>query len=67
MTDYIKPSIPRKPNEIIVHVETNNIKSEEPRTVVEKIVKLCSQISTKRMAQDEGNNFFYYRLDRMIL
>ena len=47
MADYIKPTIRRKPDEIIVHVRTNNIKSEEPRVVAEKIVKLCSQIQSE--------------------
>lgn len=44
MADCIRPSIRRKPDEIIVHVGTKNIRSEEPRVVAEKIVKLCSQI-----------------------
>ena len=68
MTDYIKPSIRRKPDEIIVHVGSGDEQHQVRRA--ENSRREDSQAmftNTKRMTQDEGNNFFYYRLDRMIL
>ncbi|KAM7428713.1 hypothetical protein ABFA07_020349 [Porites harrisoni] len=44
MSDYIMPSLRRKPEEVILHVGTNNLKSSEPREIAEGIVNLGLKI-----------------------
>mgnify|MGYP001794596732 CR=1 FL=1 len=44
MSHYIKPSVGRKPDEIILHVGTNDIKFKEAREIAEKIVDLGREI-----------------------
>lgn len=48
MFDYIKPTIKHQPEEIIVHVGTNDIKnSGSPRSVAERIVDLGNMIESE--------------------
>ena len=44
MSDYIMPSLRRKPEEVILHVGTNNLKFSEPREIAEGIVNLGLKI-----------------------
>ena len=48
MSDYLMPSLRRKPSEIILHVGTNNLKSSEPIEIVnlgfKKIQNHCPDI-----------------------
>ena len=44
MSDYIMPSLGRKPEEVILHVGTNNLKFSEPREIAEGIVNLGLKI-----------------------
>jgi len=44
MSDYIMPSLRRKPEEVILHVGTNNLKLSEPREIAEGIVNLGLKI-----------------------
>ena len=44
MSDYIMPSLRRKPEEVILHVGTNNLKSSKPREIAEGIVNLALKI-----------------------
>ena len=44
MSDYIMPSLRRKPEEVILHVGTNNLKSFEPRDIAEGIINLGLKI-----------------------
>ncbi|CAH3185505.1 unnamed protein product, partial [Porites evermanni] len=44
MDDYLRTLFRKKPDEIILHVGTNNIRNESPRSVAEGIVNLVSQI-----------------------
>ena len=44
MSDYIMPSLRRKPEEVILHVGTNNLKSSEPRDIAEGIINLGLKI-----------------------
>ena len=44
MEDYLKPLLRKKPDEIILHVGTNNIRDESSRSVAEGIVNLVTQI-----------------------
>ena len=43
MDDYLKPLLRKDPDEIILHVGTNNIRDESPRSVAEGIVNLVTQ------------------------
>jgi lysophospholipase L1-like esterase len=44
LTDYIKPSLKRKPKNIIVHVGTNDLKRKSAKDVAKSIDKLCKSI-----------------------
>ena len=44
MLDFSKPFARRKPDEIILHVGTNNVRNEEPQQIAEKIVDLGNAI-----------------------
>ena len=50
MVDYIKPTIKNQPDEIILHVGTNNLKKGNPREIAEKIVDLGHTISLQSPA-----------------
>ena len=41
MSDFVKPFLRRKPDEIILHIGTNNLSTDEPRQLGEKIVDLA--------------------------
>lgn len=50
MQDYIKPLIRRyKPNRVILHVGTNNLKHDQPQSIVDKINSVVNYI------QDNSN------------
>ena len=44
MLDFSKPFTRRKPDEIILHVGTNNLRNEEPQQIAEKTVDLGNAI-----------------------
>ena len=44
MSDYVMPSLRRKPEEVVLHVGTNNLKFSEPREIAEGIVNLGLKI-----------------------
>ena len=46
MQGYVKPLVRRKPDEIILHIGTNNIRdsTSDPQTLAEGIVNLANQI-----------------------
>ena len=44
MEDFIKPIIRKEPDNIIIHVGTNDVKAQEPRLTAEGIVNLALQI-----------------------
>ena len=52
--DYLKPLPRKEPEEIILHVGTNNIRDEGPRSVAEGIAIMVTQIqqdfTTTRLA-----------------
>ena len=41
MSDFVKPFLRRKPDKIILHIGTNNLSTDEPRQLGEKIVDLA--------------------------
>ena len=47
MTDYMKPTLNTRPDNVILHTSTNNVRFEEPQVVAEKIVKIYEQIEGK--------------------
>ena len=44
MDDYLRPFLRKKPDKITLHVGTNNIQNESPRSVAEGIVNLVTRI-----------------------
>ena len=44
---YVIPTLQTKPDRIIVHVGSNDLKTTEPRAVAEKVVELCEFIEAK--------------------
>ena len=42
--DYLKPSLELSPDQVILHVGTNDLKQNEPQQVVDSIVDLARQI-----------------------
>ena len=44
MEDFIKPILRKDPENIIIHVWTNDVNSQEPRLIAEGIVNLALQI-----------------------
>ena len=44
---YLVPSLETKPDRVILHIGTNDLKNNEARNVAEKIVKLCEFIEEK--------------------
>ena len=40
MNDYIKPTTRAQPDNLIIHIGTNNLPSDEPRAIAEKMSKL---------------------------
>ena len=41
MSDFVKPFLRRKPDEIVLRIGTNNLSTDEPRQLGEKIVDLA--------------------------
>lgn len=46
MFDFVKPSILCKPDEIILHVGTNNLSTEDPKQLGEKSLTLLDLLNT---------------------
>ena len=44
MEDYLKPNLELSPDQLILHVGTNDLKSEEPQKVAGSVVDLARQI-----------------------
>ena len=49
MFDYIKPTIKHHPEEIILHVGTNDLKNSDARKVAERIVDLGDFIEAESL------------------
>lgn len=41
---YIQPTLKSKPDTIILHAGTNNLKTDDPHAVAEKLIKLCETV-----------------------
>lgn len=46
LSDYIKPSLKRKPKNIIIHVGTNDLKRKSAKDVAKSIDKLCKFVKS---------------------
>ena len=44
MKDYLKPNLELSPDQVILHVGTNDLKSNEPQQVAGSVVDLARQI-----------------------
>ena len=47
MSSYMKPTVERKPDYLILHMGSNNIKKDQPRVLTEKIIDLAIKISSE--------------------
>lgn len=50
MKHYLKPNLELSPDQVVLHVGTNDLKYEEPRQVAESIVDLARQIENSSEA-----------------
>ena len=46
MEDFLSPIIQRKPDEIILHVSTNNLQNDSPGMIANNILKLAQKIDS---------------------
>ena len=44
MEDYLNPLIRKQPDELILHMRTNNIRDDDPRKVAQGVVNVAFQI-----------------------
>ena len=64
MFDYIKPTLKNQPDEIIIHIGTNNLKRSNPREVAEKIVDLGHMVCNQSPAIKVTISFLITRNDK---
>ena len=50
MKDYLKPNLELSPDQVVLHVGTNDLKQKEPRLVADSIVDLARQIENSSEA-----------------
>ena len=46
LEDYIKPTLKKKSNKIIIHAGTNNLKKDNPKEVMKKFEKLITGVKS---------------------
>ena len=51
MSHYLKPNLEMKPDEVILHVGTNDLKSNTPQEVTDKIIDLARQVEDSSEAR----------------
>jgi len=44
LVDYIKPSLKRKPDKIIIHAGINDLKNNNPKTIAKRLKTICNSI-----------------------
>ena len=47
MTHYIQPTLERKPQRIVLHIGTNDLRNSSPEKVADNIVDLAREIEMK--------------------
>lgn len=65
MVDYIKPIARAKPDEIVLHVGTNDLKSNNPRQVAEGIVDLVNSIISQCLETKVSISSLVHRNDSL--
>lgn len=63
MNDYVKPSIKKKPDNLILHVGRNNLSRDDSSVVAEKIVDLCQTITEELPSTKIGISLITHRND----
>ena len=53
MEDFLTPIMRRKPDEIILHVGTNNLQNDSPGMIANNILKLAQKI------ENRGTQFYF--------
>ena len=51
MSHYVKPTIAKNPDEILIHVGTNDVGKLQPHTIAENIVDLASFITNESVSR----------------
>ena len=51
MTHYIQPTLERKPQRIVLHIGTNDLRNSSPEKVADNIVDLAREIEMKSDAK----------------
>ena len=65
IADYMKPSIRVKPNPLILHVETNYLKSSRPQEETAKtIIDLTSELKPEKSEKSEKYELINYKESR---
>ena len=49
MTDFVKPIIRKKPESVILHVGTNDLKSNSEAQIVDNIIDLANNIMSQQI------------------
>ena len=44
MKYYLKPNLKRKPSNVIIHVGTNNLKTDETQVIVNEVEDICELV-----------------------
>ena len=63
MQDYIKPTLNKKPDKIIIHAGTNNIKSYSPKAIEKKLGNLVKRVKKELPNADIALSSVIYRED----
>ena len=67
LNDYIKPSLKRKPKNIILHVGTNDLKRKNAKDIATKIDKLCKSIKSDHPQMSVSVSEIIHREDNQEL
>lgn len=65
--DFIKPVLRRKPQKVILHVGTNNVRNDNAKKIKQKLVKLVDDIKKDNPSLDIGISSIIHRGDDLSL
>ena len=66
MKDYLRPLIRKEPDELILHMGTNNIRDDDPREVAEGIVNVAFQIEQNSLNTNISISSILLRSDKSL-
>ena len=65
MKDFLTPLLRKKPDELIIHIGTNNLQEESPNKIASDIIRLAERVrdsgirSTVSLITYRGNDMTY--------